>query len=171
MRSRAAAGNDAVRPHLPRQSSFRVGGRRRLDPVAEAVFNDLDVDGFFLNDDDEALGHFGAVALRAERQNGRARTADEQEGSLKRKTTSNGALMPRGGSTLISTGTRTLPPQCGFALTSLGNLLTEDQELRSRAGRRILHARFGAERVPRRFLASGTPHFRQNPPRRTVPPV
>ncbi len=80
--NRALAGKPddlAITTHLCRgnnQSMWAAEGG--YDFVAEALFGDLNVNGFFLEYDDERSGTFEPLALRPEGQAGRARPRDHQ---------------------------------------------------------------------------------------------
>ena len=68
-----------VTTHLCRgnnQSMWAAEGG--YDFVAEALFGDLNVDGYFLEFDDERSGTFEPLALRAHGQAGRSRAGDDQ---------------------------------------------------------------------------------------------
>ena len=60
-----------------RSSWVAEGG---YDFVAEALFGELDVDGFFLEYDDARSGRLRAAALCAAGQDGRARARHHQAG-------------------------------------------------------------------------------------------
>ena len=95
------------------------------DAVAEAVFNELKVDGFFLEYDDARSGSFeplrfvpkdktivlGLVTTKS----GRLESKDD----LKRRVDEAARYVPL--------DQLCLSPQCGFASTLQGNLLTEDE--------------------------------------------
>ena len=96
------------------------------DAVAEAVFNELKVDGFFLEYDDARSGSFeplrfvpkdktivlGLVTTKS----GRLESKDD----LKRRVDEAARYVPL--------DQLCLSPQCGFASTLQGNLLTEDEQ-------------------------------------------
>src|SRR6202007_410694 len=96
------------------------------DFVAEALFSELNVDGFFLEYDDERSGGFeplrfvpkgkmvvlGLVTTK--------RPALEEKDALKRRIDEAARYVPL--------EQLCLSPQCGFASTQEGNLLTIDQQ-------------------------------------------
>ncbi len=96
------------------------------DPVAEAVFTGLDVDGLFLEYDDDRSGSFeplrhvpkGKIVVLGlvTSKRGRLETKDE----LKRRIDE--------AAKFIDFDQLCLSPQCGFASTLEGNLLTEDEQ-------------------------------------------
>jgi 5-methyltetrahydropteroyltriglutamate--homocysteine methyltransferase len=96
------------------------------DLVAEAVFNELDVDGFFLEYDDERSGTFEPLRFVPKDKMvvlgllTSKRGAIENKDDIKRRIDA--------ATKYIDLEQLALSPQCGFASTSLGNLLTEDQE-------------------------------------------
>ena len=96
------------------------------DPVAEAVFNELNVDGFFLEYDDERSGNFeplryvpkGKIIVLGlvTSKKGALENADD----IKRRIDA--------AAKYVDLDQLALSPQCGFASTLLGNMLTEDQQ-------------------------------------------
>ena len=107
------------------QSSWAASGS--YDFVAEALFGELDVDGFFLEFDDERSGGFeplrfvppgkmvvlGLVTTKSGRL--------ENPGDLKRRIDQAARFVPL--EQLCLSG------QCGFSSTVEGNALTYDQEV------------------------------------------
>jgi len=128
--NRALAGRPddlAITTHLCRgnhASSWVASGG--YDFVAEALFNDLDVDGFFLEYDDERSGTFeplrfvpkdkmvvlGLVTTK------RARLEDKD--ALKRRIDE--------AAKYVDLDQLCLSPQCGFSSTVAGNRLTHDDQ-------------------------------------------
>jgi 5-methyltetrahydropteroyltriglutamate--homocysteine methyltransferase len=96
------------------------------DPVAEAVFTGLKVDGLFLEYDDDRSGSFeplrhvpkGKIIVLGlvTSKRGRLETKDD----LKRRIDQ--------AAKFIELDQLCLSPQCGFASTLEGNLLTEDEQ-------------------------------------------
>ena len=118
----------AITTHMCRgnfRSSWVAEGG--YDFVAEALFNDLEVDGFFLEYDDARSGGFeplrfvppgkrvvlGLVTTK--------RGALESKDELKRRIDEAAAFVPL--------EQLCLSPQCGFASTVEGNRLTYDEEV------------------------------------------
>ena len=96
--------------------------------VAEAMFSQLDVDGFFLEYDDARSGRLRAAALRAEGPHGGARPRHHQEARAgSRRTISSAASTPA--AKYVPLDQLCLSPQCGFASTAEGNLLTVDDQI------------------------------------------
>ena len=94
----------AVTTHMCRgnnQSMWAAEGG--YDFVAEALFNELEVDGFFLRVGRRALRRLRAAALRAQGQAGRARPGDDQAPASSRARTSSSAGSRRRRSTSTST--------------------------------------------------------------------
>ena len=118
----------SVTTHLCRgnyRSSWAASGG--YDFVAEALFSELEVDGFFLEYDDERSGTFEPLRFvpKGEKQvvlglvttkRGELETKDE----LKRRIEEASRYVPL--------EQLCLSPQCGFASTSEGNALTEDEQ-------------------------------------------
>ena len=90
------------------------------DFVAEALFGELDVDGFFLEYDDERSGGFEPLRFVPAGQAGRARAGHhEATASWSRRTTSSGASTRRRSTSRSSSSA--CRPQCGFSSTVEGN--------------------------------------------------
>jgi 5-methyltetrahydropteroyltriglutamate--homocysteine methyltransferase len=122
----------AVCVHLCRGNArsrwFAKGG---YEPVAETIFNELDVDGFFLEYDDERSGDFAPLRFVPK---GKAivlglvtskRGELEDPDLLKRRVAE--------AARYIDIEQLCLSPQCGFASAAQGNLLTEDEQNRKLA--------------------------------------
>ncbi len=117
----------AICTHLCR-GNYKSGwmAEGSYDHVAEALFSDLDVDGFFLEYDDERSGGFeplrflpkgkmvvlGLVTTKSGRL--------ERKDDLKRRIDEAAKFAPL--------EQLCLSPQCGFASTAEGNLLTIDEQ-------------------------------------------
>jgi 5-methyltetrahydropteroyltriglutamate--homocysteine methyltransferase len=107
-----------------RSSWVASGG---YDYVADALFNQLDVTGFFLEYDDERSGGF--EPLRFVPKNKRVvlglvtskKSTMEKKDDLKRRLEEAGKYVPL--------DQVCLSPQCGFSSTVEGNALTVDQEI------------------------------------------
>ncbi len=96
------------------------------DPVAEAVFNELNVDGFFLEYDDERSGTFEPLRFVPKGKMVVLGLLTSKKGALERKDDIKRRI--DAATKYIDLDQLALSPQCGFASTLLGNLLTEDQE-------------------------------------------
>jgi 5-methyltetrahydropteroyltriglutamate--homocysteine methyltransferase len=107
-----------------RSSWFAEGG---YDFVAEALFNELDVDGFFLEFDDARSGGFAPLRFVPKDKLvvlGLVTTKRgelEQKDELKRRIEEASAFVP--------IEQLCLSPQCGFSSTVDGNSLSYDQEV------------------------------------------
>ena len=117
-----------VTTHLCRgnyRSSWRAQGG--YDYVAEALFGDLDVDGFFLEYDDERSGSFeplrhvppGKVVVLG--------IVTTKHGELESKDTLRARLDEA--ATYVDLDQVCISPQCGFSSTVEGNALTPDEQL------------------------------------------
>jgi 5-methyltetrahydropteroyltriglutamate--homocysteine methyltransferase len=118
-----------VTMHLCRgnyRSAWRSEGG--YEPVAEALFNTVDVDGYFLEYDSERAGVFEPLRFFPRRARKRV--------VLGLITTKSGALESRDFlKARVEDAARHAPienlclsPQCGFASTEEGNRLTEDEQ-------------------------------------------
>jgi len=96
------------------------------DPVAEAVFNELNVDGFFLEYDDERSGTFEPLRFVPKGKMVVLGLLTSKKGTLEKKDDIKRRI--DAATKYIDLDQLALSPQCGFASTLLGNLLTEDQE-------------------------------------------
>ncbi len=106
-----------------RSTWFAQGG---YEPVAEVLFNELNVDAFFLEYDDERSGDFAPLRFVPEdktvvlglmtSKRPELETYDELAGRVSEAS----AYVPQ--------GQLCLSPQCGFASTVEGNQLSEDQQ-------------------------------------------
>ena len=96
------------------------------DPVAEVLFGDLAIDGFFLEYDSPRAGSFAPLRYLP-----KSKTAvlglvtTKTPGSKARTSSSAGSTRRR--KSCRSIGSRS-SPQCGFASTIRGNALTVDDE-------------------------------------------
>jgi 5-methyltetrahydropteroyltriglutamate--homocysteine methyltransferase len=122
----------AVLVHLCRGNArsrwFAEGG---YEPVAEVIFNEMQVDGFFLEYDDERSGDFAPLRFVPKNKtivlglvtskSGRLEDPDE----VARRVDEAARYVPL--------EQLCLSPQCGFASAAAGNLLTEDEEKRKLA--------------------------------------
>jgi 5-methyltetrahydropteroyltriglutamate--homocysteine methyltransferase len=96
------------------------------DPVAEAVFNELNVDGFFLEYDDERSGSFEPLRFVPKGKMVVLGLITSKKGALEKKDDIKRRI--DAAAKYINLDQLALSPQCGFASTLLGNLLTEDQQ-------------------------------------------
>jgi 5-methyltetrahydropteroyltriglutamate--homocysteine methyltransferase len=96
------------------------------DPVAEAVFNELNVDGFFLEYDDERSGTFEPLRFVPKGKMVVLGLLTSKQGTLEKKDDIKRRI--DAAAKYIDMDQLALSPQCGFASTLLGNLLTEDQQ-------------------------------------------
>jgi 5-methyltetrahydropteroyltriglutamate--homocysteine methyltransferase len=106
------------------RSTFIASGG--YEPVANLVFNEIDVDGYFMEWDDERSGGFEPLRLLPKNKivvlglittkSGQLETADE----IKRRI--------EAASRYVSLDQLCLSPQCGFASTEEGNDLSQDEQ-------------------------------------------
>jgi 5-methyltetrahydropteroyltriglutamate--homocysteine methyltransferase len=118
----------AVTTHLCRgnfRSSWAASGS--YDFVAEALFNELNVDGFFLEFDDERSGSFAPLRFVPKGKMvvlGLVTTKNptlETKDTVKRRIDEAAKFMPL--------EQICISPQCGFSSTIDGNALTRDQQI------------------------------------------
>jgi len=114
--------------HLCRGNSLSRGhAEGGYEPVAEAMFNEVKVDGFFLEYDDARSGDFAPLRFVPK---GKLRIvlgvvtskfgALEPKDAIKRRIEEAGKYMP--------VDQMCLSPQCGFASHTGGNLLSEEEQ-------------------------------------------
>jgi 5-methyltetrahydropteroyltriglutamate--homocysteine methyltransferase len=96
------------------------------DPVAEAVFSELDVDGFFLEYDDERSGDFSALRFMPKGKAAVLGLVTSKSGRLEKKDDIKRRIDDA--ARFVDLDQICLSPQCGFASTLEGNLLTEDEQ-------------------------------------------
>jgi 5-methyltetrahydropteroyltriglutamate--homocysteine methyltransferase len=107
-----------------RSSWFAQGG---YEPIADTLFNELDYDGYFLEYDSERAGGFEPLRFVPK---------GAKKVVLGLVTTKSGQLESKDlvrrrleeATKHVDLGQLALSPQCGFASTEEGNLLTEDEQ-------------------------------------------
>ena len=122
--ARGPAGGHGVTTHMCRgnfRSSWAAEGG--YDFVAEALFGELEVDGFFMECDDERSGGFEPLRFVPEGQAGRARPRHHEARRARETRTRSSAASRRPRST-SPLDQLCLSPQCGFSSTVEGNDLT-----------------------------------------------
>jgi 5-methyltetrahydropteroyltriglutamate--homocysteine methyltransferase len=107
---------------------FAEGG---YEPVAEVVFNELAVDGFFLEYDDERSGDFAPLRFVPKGKTVVLGLVTTKRGELEDADTVRRRV--EAAARYLSIEQLCLSPQCGFASAAEGNLLTEDDEKRKLA--------------------------------------
>ncbi|HEY2793497.1 MAG TPA: 5-methyltetrahydropteroyltriglutamate--homocysteine S-methyltransferase, partial [Micromonosporaceae bacterium] len=118
----------AVTTHMCRgnfQSSWAASGG--YDFVAEALFSSLDVDGFFLEYDDDRSGTFEPLRFVPPGKMVVLGLVTTKRGELESKDTLKRRIDEA--SRYVPLDQLCLSPQCGFSSTVEGNRLTYDQEV------------------------------------------
>lgn len=118
----------AVTTHMCRgnyRSSWAAEGS--YEHVAEALFNELDVDGYFMEFDDERSGGFEPLRFVPKGKAVVLGLVTTKTGELESKD----ALKRRveEASRFVDVDQLCLSPQCGFASTQEGNALSHDQQI------------------------------------------
>ena len=127
----AIAGRPAdmkISVHLCRGNSLSRGhAEGGYEPVAEAIFNELKVDGFFLEYDDARSGDFAPLRFVPK---GRLRIVLGVITSKFGMLESSDAIKRRidGAAKFMPLDQICLSPQCGFASHTGGNILSEEQQ-------------------------------------------
>ena len=107
------------------QSTFVASGG--YEPVAEILFNTINVHALFHGIRHRSRRRFRAVAVRAERQRRSCSAwSPRNRAGLNRRTTSSAASTQA--AKFVSLEQLCLSPQCGFASTEEGNILAEDEQ-------------------------------------------
>ncbi|MDQ3777330.1 MAG: 5-methyltetrahydropteroyltriglutamate--homocysteine S-methyltransferase [Actinomycetota bacterium] len=118
----------SVTTHMCRgnfRSSWAAEGG--YDFVAEALFNELDVDGFFLEYDDERSGTFEPLRFVPEGKMVVLGLVTTKRGELERKDDLKRRIDEA--SRFVPLDQLCLSPQCGFSSTVEGNLVTHEQQV------------------------------------------
>ena len=118
----------AVTTHMCRgnfRSSWAASGS--YDFVAEALFNELEVDGFFMEWDDERSGGFEPLRLVPTGKQVVLGLVTTKHGQLEDKDTLKRRVEEA--SQFVDVEQLCLSPQCGFSSTFEGNDLTYEQEV------------------------------------------
>jgi len=106
-----------------RSTWFAQGG---YEPVAEVLFNDLNVDAYFLEYDDERSGDFAPLRFVPEDKTVVVGVVTSKKGELEEKDFIIGRI--KEAAKYMPLENMCLSPQCGFSSTVHGNELTEDQQ-------------------------------------------
>jgi 5-methyltetrahydropteroyltriglutamate--homocysteine methyltransferase len=122
----------AVAIHLCRGNAeskwFAQGG---YEPIAEAMFNELEIDGFFLEYDDERSGDFAPLRFVPKGKTVVLGLITSKTGALEKKADVERRI--DAAAKYVSMDQLCLSPQCGFASASQGNKLSvADQEAKMR---------------------------------------
>jgi 5-methyltetrahydropteroyltriglutamate--homocysteine methyltransferase len=96
------------------------------DSVAEAVFNELNVDGLFLEYDDDRSGTFEPLRFVPKGKMIVLGLVTSKKGQLEKKDDLKRRIDQA--AKFVDLDQLCLSPQCGFASTLQGNLLTEDEQ-------------------------------------------
>ena len=109
-----------------RSQWYAEGG---YDPIAEKLFTQLDVDAFLLEYESERAGTFEPLRFVPRGQGGRPGSG-QQQASRARITGMQLRRRIDEASRYVPLENLALSPQCGFASTMEGNLLTEEEQWR-----------------------------------------
>ena len=106
-----------------RSTWFAQGG---YEPVAEVLFNELDVDAYFLEYDDERSGDFSPLRFAPENKTVVLGLMTSKRPEL--ESVESLATRVAEAAKFVPLDQLCLSPQCGFASTVEGNVMTEDQQ-------------------------------------------
>jgi 5-methyltetrahydropteroyltriglutamate--homocysteine methyltransferase len=107
---------------------FAQGG---YEPIAETLFNELEVDGFFLEYDDERSGDFTPLRFLPPGKRVVLGLLTSKRGELEDADTIRRRIDQA--ASIVPLDQLCLSPQCGFASASDGNLLSEEDQKRKLA--------------------------------------
>ncbi len=97
------------------------------EPVAEVLFNELQVDGYFLEYDDARSGDFSPLRFVPPGQDRRARAGHHQARRARIEGRAQ-AQNRRGGASCVPLDQLCLSPQCGFSSTVHGNEIAREAQ-------------------------------------------
>ena len=106
-----------------RSSFVATGG---YEPVAELLFNTINVHGYFMEYDSERAGGFEPLRFVPKGKTVVLGLVTTKTGTLERRTRSSAASSEA--AKFVDLDQLCLSPQCGFASTEEGNVLAEDEE-------------------------------------------
>jgi methionine synthase II (cobalamin-independent) len=106
------------------QSTFVASGG--YEPVAEILFNAIEVDGYFMEYDSERAGGFEPLRFVPKGKMVVLGLVTSKSGKLESKDTLKRRIDQA--ATFIDLDQLCLSPQCGFASTEEGNILAEDEQ-------------------------------------------
>jgi len=104
------------------QSSFVASGG--YEPVAEILFNEIDIDAYFMEYDSDRAGGFEPLRLVPKGKMVVLGLVTSKSGTLESK----GAIKRRIDEAAKFVALEQLSPQCGFASSEEGNILAEDEQ-------------------------------------------
>ena len=126
---RPSRGDERHDAHVPRELPVVVGGRGRYEHVAEALFHDLEVDGYFWSGTTSARAASSRFASSRRPEAGRARPRDDE--ARRARVEGRAEAADRGGEPPRLLDQLYLSPQCGFSSTVEGNALGPEERGRS----------------------------------------
>ena len=106
------------------RSTFVASGG--YEPVAEILFNDLEVDGFFMEWDDARSGGFEPLRFVPKGKTVVLGLVTSKSGRLESKDEIKRRIEQA--AKFVDIDQLCLSPQCGFASTEEGNILSEDEQ-------------------------------------------
>jgi 5-methyltetrahydropteroyltriglutamate--homocysteine methyltransferase len=106
------------------QSTFVASGG--YEPVAEILFNEIDIDAYFMEYDSERAGGFEPLRFVPKGKTVVLGLATSKSGKLESKDELKRRIDEA--AKYVSLDQLGLSPQCGFASTEEGNVLTEDEQ-------------------------------------------
>ena len=122
-----AAADMTITMHLCRgnfQSTFVASGG--YEPVADVLFNDINVNGYFMEYDTERAGGFEPLRLVPKGKTVVLGLVTSKSGRLENKDELKRRIEEA--AKFIDLAQLCLSPQCGFASTEEGNILAEDEQ-------------------------------------------
>ena len=106
------------------QSTFVASGG--YEPVAEILFNEINIDAYFMEYDSDRAGGFAPLRSCPRARWSCSASSPPRAGRSNRRTSSSAASTEA--ARYIDLDQLCLSPQCGFASTEEGNILAEDEQ-------------------------------------------
>ena len=111
---------------MPRQFSIELRASGGYEPVAEILFNEIDIDAYFMEYDSDRAGGFEPLRFVPKRKIVVLGLVTSKSGTLESKD----AIKRRidEAAKFVELEQLCLSPQCGFASSEEGNILAEDEQ-------------------------------------------
>src|SRR3981189_2620105 len=103
-----------------------LGAAGGYEPVAEILFNEIDIDAYFMEYDSDRAGGFEPLRFVPEDKMGVLGLVTSKSGKLESKDELKRRIDEA--AKFVALNQLCLSPQCGFASTEEGNILAEDEQ-------------------------------------------
>ena len=112
---------------MPRQFPLDLCAAGGYEPVAEILFNNIKVHGYFMEYDTERAGGFEPLRFVPKDKTRGARARHPQDRQARKPSDEIKRRIDQAAK-YVSLDQLCLSPQCGFASTEEGNMLSEDEQ-------------------------------------------